>query len=436
MLSLREITSDRRRATVCVEDLPSISATVLRALRERSSYRPHDPLQRIATARSSDASKFVFIATTDRHDAVRLSYTHDGQPQNQTVLIAEMVVGAAKRRLFICPLTGRKVRTLYLANGLFCSRHAYNIPYSTQVDCQLGRLLNRRDAITQAIEGDIGCRPAKGRRRRRLINQLRALRWSGVLSDEHENLINRYDWDHYPVEKFFRAIRAEANRRRRGQSASDRTIDPGHTAPSHISPRKTAAVLHDPMQQVLRVFRAEAKRRRRQRSASDRAIDPIQADPGSISPEIVSASLDEGFEALLNQLGLELSDGRTQPWLGPALPRAALEDHLVVDLRLVHRPRRPGRPSEGLYHPQGRVPPLRRERHRGLDAGCAEPDSHRGPGDGPGVQSASSVTCANLSDQQPHGVRPMETRKMGRGLKLFQAACNMGCRVEASRRTT
>ena len=161
MFRMRWITSDRRCATLCVEDFPSISATVLRVLRERSSYRPHDPLQRIAMARSSDASKFVFIGATDRDDEVTLDYIHNGRNIRQTVGTVERVVGALAHRLFICPLTGRRVRTLYFVRGSFCSRHAYNLPYSTQVDCKLDRYLNRRDVIIQELAG----RACRGRAR-------------------------------------------------------------------------------------------------------------------------------------------------------------------------------------------------------------------------------------------------------------------------------
>ena len=198
-----------------------------------------------------------------------------------------MTIGAAERRLFVCPMTGRHVRTLYFVKGRFCSRHAYRIPYSTQVDCKLDRLLNRGDEITLQLVGAGGRGPARGRRRARLIAELKRLEKLWLLDDEQDDLIHRHDLQH----GLARAIRDEINRRRRGQSGREATIAPGYTAAGYISPWKIAAM-----------------------------VDCVSKAP-------------------LDPPGCDLVDGRARPWPGLALPRAALEDHLVVDLRVVQRSR-------------------------------------------------------------------------------------------------
>lgn len=72
--------------------------------------------------------------TTNEIATVRLVYDHDGQRHDDTVLLRwkQSNLNNGGFYYFICPVTGRSCRKLYLVGGRFVSRFAFRASYSSQ----------------------------------------------------------------------------------------------------------------------------------------------------------------------------------------------------------------------------------------------------------------------------------------------------------------
>ena len=98
---------------------------------------------------------------TDPKDArMRLHYTttrwHDGSKvasDYRVSLTTTQPHFGGVRWWFICPLSGRRTRTLYLPNGAtrFASRQAYRLPYQSQRDSRLDRSHNRQRRLYRKL---------------------------------------------------------------------------------------------------------------------------------------------------------------------------------------------------------------------------------------------------------------------------------------------
>ncbi|MDZ4775155.1 MAG: hypothetical protein SGJ23_00035 [Alphaproteobacteria bacterium] len=75
-----------------------------------------------------------------------LRYVCDGAPVRQTVrLVASTPRFGGVRWWFVCPVTGRRVRALYLPPGarMFASRHAYTLTYQSRRESGRDRAIVR-----------------------------------------------------------------------------------------------------------------------------------------------------------------------------------------------------------------------------------------------------------------------------------------------------
>jgi len=76
-----------------------------------------------------------------------LSYTYNGQPIDATISLrfhhSNLTPNASDTThgyyYFVCPVTGRSCRKLYLVDGHFVSRHALTVPYAKQNESRYQR---------------------------------------------------------------------------------------------------------------------------------------------------------------------------------------------------------------------------------------------------------------------------------------------------------
>ncbi len=112
-----------------------------------------------------------FINFSSYHDRVELNYRYreggnEWQPVKQTVYLESTPCHyGGSRKWFLCPLCNRRVGVLCGAGKLFLCRHCYQLPYSSQRESGLDRLISQKHKLGYRIfedyDGD-GWRKKKG----------------------------------------------------------------------------------------------------------------------------------------------------------------------------------------------------------------------------------------------------------------------------------
>lgn len=79
----------------------------------------------------------VAFMTDTRQNVASLSFLYDGEPVSETIVLSfqrSNLKGCGRGYYyFVCPVTGRRCRKLYLVNGRFVSRSAFRPLYASQV---------------------------------------------------------------------------------------------------------------------------------------------------------------------------------------------------------------------------------------------------------------------------------------------------------------
>jgi hypothetical protein len=124
----------------------------------------------------------VNLADPDHGYAV-LRFSLNGDPRIQEVrLISNPMRYGGRRYYFECPRHFRRCEVMPLVGGVFASRQAQRLSYSSQSSSRLGRLRDRSWQLEKRLWPEDGKRRPRGRNRERLITA-----WEAAES-EFENL--------------------------------------------------------------------------------------------------------------------------------------------------------------------------------------------------------------------------------------------------------
>ena len=299
MSIVRGTNSPRRGETLCLEDLPRLSIADLRA----AGALPFGKyfMVRVYAARLNTPTRVdEFIVDIDA-DSSTIAATHAryGEYSKTEIRIVYKKCGRVGTYFFVCPLTDKTVRDIYLIDGRFCSRHAYISRYATQVESKIQRLMTHKGKLVRQIRGD-GYPPATGKRLARLVADLKSMAEFELLTPDDDHLIYRYDAED------------DEDEERDALNALRRLIE------ADLTRRKRAAA-------------------RAGLTPTDLAIKACEPGADYISPWHASAAINNGFEPLVARLDERLWGEPREPWPGLALPRAVAEDHPSLDLRVINR---------------------------------------------------------------------------------------------------
>jgi hypothetical protein len=78
------------------------------------------------------------------------------------------------RCYFLCPLIGVRCEQLFLADGIFASRNAHKLTYSSQSEDELSRARRKVRKLHRQVEGDFRYARPRGRNRWRIVQGLKA----------------------------------------------------------------------------------------------------------------------------------------------------------------------------------------------------------------------------------------------------------------------
>jgi hypothetical protein len=294
MFSAKDLLLDRRAETVCLEDFPSISVAELREAGVLpSAGRKGQVWPNVELCVTSGGFKLFTIRYSQDNYTITMivddSYKLSG---SQRVHIVRRVYGVAERFLLVCPVTKAEVVKLYVVEGRLVSRHADNIPYGSQLLSKSQRLIERHDDIVSRIKGIDGFEPARGRALRKLLAALRAFPMRSELWPQDDDLIEAYTEEPLSLlESYVRQTRNDLARRRRGTTATDRAID----------------------------------------RLAEGGEEPVPAEV------VLSWVSDHDFGPALEQYRQSLHGSPETEWPGLSLPTAVLEDHPVIDVRVIQR---------------------------------------------------------------------------------------------------
>lgn len=87
------------------------------------------------TVNENERASAGFATDTRGVPVARFSYTCNGEPMNETIYLRWKRSNLNENHgyyYFVCPVTGNLCRTLYLVDGRFISRKAFNAPYKQQ----------------------------------------------------------------------------------------------------------------------------------------------------------------------------------------------------------------------------------------------------------------------------------------------------------------
>lgn len=139
-----------------VEHFPAID---LRILKRASLLRPdectYDTLKWRNQASHASSAR-IFIDLSDRRAAyIKIAGHSDETVVNQRVQMDCVPVRfGGFRYYFVCPMTGRRCELLYLVDGVFASRQAHAVTYSSQTQDKLSRARQKVRKLQRQIDGD------------------------------------------------------------------------------------------------------------------------------------------------------------------------------------------------------------------------------------------------------------------------------------------
>lgn len=83
---------------------------------------------------------------------VRLNYTVDGKPTEQTIALSKTACTyGGSRPWFLCPVGGERVAVLYMRAGRFACRHCQRLAYGSQSDDEIGRMWRKQSKIENRL---------------------------------------------------------------------------------------------------------------------------------------------------------------------------------------------------------------------------------------------------------------------------------------------
>src|ERR1700722_11662977 len=163
MYSFQDLMSTRRSGVMCLEDIPSLSISKLRQgglIPAKAGAPPFEPMAIFRPADSENLISVIFIAPGPRDSTIEFTVLHKEGTEKTIVEISKKRQGVVDHYYFICPLTNRPVRKLYLFdNGWVFTRHCFGILYASQVLSHSNQLVNRRDDTLREIRGSEGREP-------------------------------------------------------------------------------------------------------------------------------------------------------------------------------------------------------------------------------------------------------------------------------------
>ena len=92
------------------------------------------------------ASFAIFVNTQDEHPTIKFKYSYKGEPYNYSYYLTSIPSNLGKGRIwyFICPITNKRCRKLYLLNGRFAHREAFTgCLYEKQTQSKFYRYLDK-----------------------------------------------------------------------------------------------------------------------------------------------------------------------------------------------------------------------------------------------------------------------------------------------------
>lgn len=159
------INSGRRRSVNrgAVEQFPCID---LRILRRVGLLKPNECTYDTLKWRNQDLELlevriFVDLSTID-DPAMRVA--GDVRPQRVAIQCVPCPYGGY-RCYFLCPLTGARCKQLFLVDGIFASRKAQKLAYTSQSEDELSRARRKVRKLQRQIEGDTRYPRPRGRNR-------------------------------------------------------------------------------------------------------------------------------------------------------------------------------------------------------------------------------------------------------------------------------
>jgi hypothetical protein len=148
------------------------------------------------------ASVSIKASTKPPSPYIELSYTYQGKALKYQIQLMPMPsnLGKGFYYYFICPITGKRCRKLYLINGQFAHRTAFAGMYNCQIKSKTGREFSKTfgaiiniDEIYNEINSKYFTRYYKGkptRRYKRMLKQLEKTKQTNI--DKFKNLLHYY----------------------------------------------------------------------------------------------------------------------------------------------------------------------------------------------------------------------------------------------------
>jgi hypothetical protein len=172
------INSGRRRSVHrgAVEQYPSID---LRVLRRAGLLRANECTYTTLHWQNQAPEALgvrIFIDLSDTGDAsmrVVGSGDHGAISERVAIECVPCPYGGF-RCYFLCPLTGGRCEQLFLVDGIFASRKAHKLTYSSQSEDDLSRARRKARKLHRQVEGDFRYARPRGRNRWRAVQRLKA----------------------------------------------------------------------------------------------------------------------------------------------------------------------------------------------------------------------------------------------------------------------
>lgn len=187
------INSGRRRTVArgAVEHFPAIDIRVLkRAGLIRVGECTYDTLHwRNQAPEALSAKIFIDLSNTD--DA-SMRITMAGERHCVAIDCVPCPYGGI-RAYFLCPINGTRCEQLFLVDGIFASRKAHGLTYTSQSEDALSRARRKVRKLNRQIDGDYRFARSRSNNRWRLMQKLRDAQFDAksLYYDRLRNLTDR-----------------------------------------------------------------------------------------------------------------------------------------------------------------------------------------------------------------------------------------------------
>jgi hypothetical protein len=118
----------------------------------------------------------IFIDLSDTGDAsMRIVTSEDhGATADRVSIECIPCPYGGNRYYFLCPLIGVRCEQLFLVDGIFASRKAHKLTYTSQSEDELSRARRKVRKLHRQVEGDFRYARPRGRNRWRIVQGLKA----------------------------------------------------------------------------------------------------------------------------------------------------------------------------------------------------------------------------------------------------------------------